>query len=253
MISKVSIRNFKSLRDVQVDLERFTVFVGPNGSGKTSVLEGLDLLCRSFDRIPTLENEYRTFQTFGANDPVELSCLNDGVHYRYRTASPPPSPHSQHWSGEGAAYATVAVPLEWKKWETARGINLPRMPLTLGLRLEPTRLRQPGARSPDPRSMTPEGTGMHSALASMALENPDEWQKLQDDLRRIVPSIQRLRHTPQSELLFDTTNGKGLKATQVSEGTLLTLGLLTAIHGMTRPGLLLLDDVDRGLHPKAQR
>jgi predicted ATPase len=253
MISKVSIRNFKSLRDVQVDLERFTVFVGPNGSGKTSFLEGLDLLCRSFGRSPNIENEYRTFQTFGAKDPVELSCFNEGIYYRYRTASPPTSPHSQQWSGEGAAFARDAQPLEWKQWGTARGDNLPLLPQTLGLRLEPTRLRQAGSHTPDPRLMTPNGSGMHSALASMALENPDEWQKLQDDLRRIVPSIQRLRHTPQSELLFDTTNGKGLKSTQVSEGTLLTLGLLAAIHGVTRPGLLLLDDADRGLHPKAQR
>jgi predicted ATPase len=54
-------------------------------------------------------------------------------------------------------------------------------------------------------------------------------------------------------LLFDTTTGTGLKAPQVSEGTLLTLGLLTAIHSPRRPGLLLLDDFDRALHPKAQR
>ncbi|MGL5096209.1 MAG: AAA family ATPase, partial [Planctomycetia bacterium] len=77
--------------------------------------------------------------------------------------------------------------------------------------------------------------------------------KLQEDLRRIVPSIRGLRHTPQKELLFDTVNAKGLKADQVSEGTLLTLGLLTAIHGANKPGVLLLDDLDRALHPSAQR
>src|SRR3954462_8197097 len=41
MINKVRIQNFKSLRDVSVELERFTVFVGANGSGKTSVLEAI--------------------------------------------------------------------------------------------------------------------------------------------------------------------------------------------------------------------
>ena len=41
MIHKVRIQNFKCLRDVSVDLERFTVFVGANGSGKTSVLEAI--------------------------------------------------------------------------------------------------------------------------------------------------------------------------------------------------------------------
>ena len=41
MIHKVHIQNFKSLRDVSIDLERFTAFVGANGSGKTSVLEAI--------------------------------------------------------------------------------------------------------------------------------------------------------------------------------------------------------------------
>lgn len=253
MISKVSIRNFKCLRDVQIDLERLTVFVGPNASGKSSVLQALDLLCRTFRRGNVdLEGEYQSFRSSGTTDPVELSCLAEGVRYRYRTV-PPPTPGGQQGSGDRAVYSRDASPETWKQWGVERGATPPALPLSLWLRLEPTRLRQPGGHGPDPRVMTPEGTGMHTALASMALEDPDEWQKLQDDLRRIVPSIRRLRHTPQSELLFDTVNGKGLKATQVSEGTLLTLGLLTAIHGVPRPGLLLLDDLDRGLHPKAQR
>jgi predicted ATPase len=87
----------------------------------------------------------------------------------------------------------------------------------------------------------------------MALEDPDRWQELQEQLKSIIPTIRRLRHTPQQALLFDTITAKGLSANQVSEGTLLMLGLLTAIYSKDRPGLILLDDLDRGLHPKAQR
>ncbi|WP_232055927.1 AAA family ATPase [Tuwongella immobilis] len=101
--------------------------------------------------------------------------------------------------------------------------------------------------------MQSNGHGLHTATAAMSLEDPDLWLVLQEQLRQIVPSIRRLRHTPQQELLFDTINGKGFKAHQVSEGTLLTLGLLAAIHGVNKPGILLLDDLDRALHPKAQR
>jgi predicted ATPase len=40
----------------------------------------------------------------------------------------------------------------------------------------------------------------------------------------------------------------------VSDGTLLVLGLLTVLVGTDdRPHLILLDDLDHGLHPKAQR
>ncbi len=41
MIHKVRIQNFKSLRDVSVELERFTVFVGAYSSGKTSLLDAI--------------------------------------------------------------------------------------------------------------------------------------------------------------------------------------------------------------------
>ena len=76
MISKVSIRNFKCLRDVQIDLERFTVFVGPNASGKSSILQGLNLLCLSFrGQEGTLEEELLAAISRGSNDcPSELAA-----------------------------------------------------------------------------------------------------------------------------------------------------------------------------------
>src|ERR1700761_5479445 len=46
MIHAVRFRSYKALRDVEIDLDRFTVLVGPNASGKTSVLEGLHHLTR---------------------------------------------------------------------------------------------------------------------------------------------------------------------------------------------------------------
>ncbi len=252
MIRCVTIKNFKCLRDVTVNLEPFTVFVGANGSGKTSFLQALDLLCRTFRTQPAVQtdNEYRAHRSHGTTEDVELSCLSDALHFRYRTTSQPnqSGPRGKNRAG-GATFATDGDPPNWKPWQLQEGT----LPNPVWLRLETPQLRAHQAHGNDPRSMAPTGAGMHTALASMALEEPDEWQKLQADLKRIVPAVLRLRHTPQSELLFDTINGKGLKAHQVSEGTLLTLGLLTAIHGANKPGVLLLDDLDRALHPKAQR
>lgn len=54
------------------------------------------------------------------------------------------------------------------------------------------------------------------------------------------------------ELIFDMANVKDLPARFVSEGTLLVLGLLTIILGPNKQRILLLDDIDRGLHPVAQ-
>ena len=47
MITRMSVRNFKALRQVQVDLSPFTVLIGPNDAGKTSFLEAVYALAES--------------------------------------------------------------------------------------------------------------------------------------------------------------------------------------------------------------
>jgi len=49
MIKRFRVQNYKALRDVTIDLEPITVLIGPNDSGKTSILEALGALCRSVD------------------------------------------------------------------------------------------------------------------------------------------------------------------------------------------------------------
>lgn len=49
MITKLRVKNFKALRDVEIDLTPIHVLIGPNDSGKTSILDALAALCRSVD------------------------------------------------------------------------------------------------------------------------------------------------------------------------------------------------------------
>lgn len=246
MIQQVTIKNFKCLRDVSVNLKRFTVFVGANGSGKTSILQAIDLLCRTFrSQQPDLENQYLSNRSYGSTEDVELSCRSGDMHFRYRTN---PQPQQKQWSGSGASFAEEGQTLDWKPWKPQQE----KLPNPVWLRLSPTVLRRPQP-AQDIRNMEDNGNGMHRALSSMLLERRADFFRLEEDLRRIVPSVEQLQPTADHEIRFDTINGKGLTALQVSEGTLLTLGLLTAVHGLNKPGVLLLDDLDRALHPKAQR
>lgn len=48
-------------------------------------------------------------------------------------------------------------------------------------------------------------------------------------------------------------HGQWLDAQLASEGTLLVLGLMTIVHGVTSNRLLLMDNIERAHHPKAQR
>src|SRR6266540_2601821 len=73
MLARLKIQNFRSLVNVDVPLSRLTAFVGPNGSGKTSVLRALSILfgetwpsLRSF-RIP------QDFTNFDTSVPIEIT------------------------------------------------------------------------------------------------------------------------------------------------------------------------------------
>src|SRR5487761_1297112 len=47
MIERIKIQNYKALREVSLELTPIHVLIGPNDSGKTSVLEAVAALCRS--------------------------------------------------------------------------------------------------------------------------------------------------------------------------------------------------------------
>lgn len=44
LINKITIRNFKSIENIELDLGRFNVFIGANGSGKSNILEAIAML-----------------------------------------------------------------------------------------------------------------------------------------------------------------------------------------------------------------
>ena len=54
-------------------------------------------------------------------------------------------------------------------------------------------------------------------------------------------------------MLFDFEHAENVSARTASEGTLMMLGLITVLLGPIRPRILLLDDIEHGLHPLAQK
>ena len=51
MITRFGVRNYKALRNISLDLTPLHALIGPNDSGKTSVLEALAALCKSVDSL----------------------------------------------------------------------------------------------------------------------------------------------------------------------------------------------------------
>lgn len=75
--------------------------------------------------------------------------------------------------------------------------------------------------------------------------------------RRLSPGVERIRvggghDGVREQIALDMAGAPGLPAAVLSEGTLVTLALLTSICASPDRPLVLLDDIDQALHPRAQ-
>lgn len=261
MIETLSIRNFKVLREVDLRLRPLTLIVGPNASGKSTILEALR---RVLDYL-----SQGTFANRGLKREIFLSRSSRGemrlngsgglvgkrldFDLRFSRASEEPDKATLVWGGR-------RLPNDAAK--NAPYVLRDEIKPARALALKVSQLAAPSYPK-DMRTILPsDGEGLSAFLASLSLEYPTQFQEIVRKLRTIVPAVENIRlkrayvddrsdrHVGY-ELLFDMRGAKGLSAYSVSEGTLLTLGLLTVLSETEPPQLVLIDDLERGLHPKA--
>jgi energy-coupling factor transporter ATP-binding protein EcfA2 len=284
MINHVSFRNFKGLRSVEVSLEQFTVFVGPNASGKTSILEGLFYLSQLRDKDPyeLFKDDLHPLMLYsrGAQGEMKLEVSTPNGCRRLSVTPPDlPPEHSAYqfmmesanrWQMNAQFNPNVKGEGGWASLGHVEGARQKMSPAVL-VQLEPVRLASPSYGKEREPQMARDGSGLASALVRMAGNRPDDFQELQKRLRRIIPSMQKVRfdrapvrlraseHDPMlieywgDAIVFDFENASNVPARMASDGTLLALAILTVAMAPDRPKLILLDNVENGLHPNAQK
>lgn len=266
MIHHVDFHNFKALRDVSLDLERLTVLVGPNASGKTSVLEGLHYLAELQSKRPQevlgTDEDLRALATRHDGHVMVLACSTSKHDLEFRVSPAPRGVPGKEF-----------VVRERAPDEPATDTS------ALLLRLDVNRLTAPSYSEEPIPQMESDGAGLASVLAYLSSNSVGSITEIQEALRTVVPSVLEIR-TPRARVTrietevitqggksfthrgdrvywgnsieFDMVGAARIPAHMASEGTMLVLGLLAAIMGPSRPEVVLMDDLDRSLHPKAQ-
>jgi predicted ATPase len=276
-LTRFSAERFKSLAAVDVPLRSFNVLVGANGAGKTSVLEGMFLLSQlRYKKPKTIFSGRRSLSklaTLGRSGPVRLRLEvgNDKAQFVEYIGEPrvdEPATHRVRLCHHGE--------LHEHDYAHGRltGMTPRELPLlrafgqTTLLRLDAYQLARPWVSSSEHPTLRHDGGGLPAVLANLAAVNHERLEEIFDATRKIIPAFRTARMprqrvpAPRGRAEDDEEIGNGLElelygrwldANLASEGTLLVLGLMTIVHGLSPTRLLLMDDIERALHPKAQR
>jgi len=290
MITAIALRNFKNYKNTTItfDQSRLHAIVGQNSSGKTSLLQSIDYISQlahqSFSAIFQHDRSPDYLVRVGA-DHFEVSirgvngnktqhnwaaaflCKQDKGTWQPRCS----------WETNGSSNELVG----WTKSLKDAPSPIPQLiGHTVYLKLIARNLSQAAYSDEVVPRVEYDGTGLAPTLDYLRSENPKSFADLQSMLQQVIPTVQKVdvrrakvevlrertvevdgkalpyeerREMTGQEVVLSMSSGERIPAHAISEGTMLTLGLLTVLFNPQKPNLVLLDDIEQGLHPLAQR
>lgn len=299
MLQRLEVKNFLALRDVSLDLEPFTVLVGANASGKTTILEALHRVCglqngyhrmlveggdyvERFNNGETLVINPTEVLNQNATGDIEFHLVFNNQTHKFSIIKNDKDGRLEAWNfrvfQKDSPSSTTG---SYSNNLYAKSLFL----LELGVFAPSTSLIQANFSSLSRPSVSPlpvpflerSGAGLPTICAATQQEFPDAFDQVQKHLTTIIKGLKRFRirraESQKSyyvninldtynfeqiigtaeQLIFDFDDAVGVPAKYVSEGTLLVLCILVAAARFEGEALILIDDLERGLHPKAVR
>ncbi|WNG23401.1 AAA family ATPase [Cystobacter fuscus] len=212
VIQKVSFRNFKAYRSLDLELEPFTVLVGPNASGKTTLLQGLHLatgLAGNREGVLSEPVERSALSSYGSKEPTDwrLSGVWGGTAGIVQVSVEPlakAATMTGQWAGvnfqakmgldEPTAGQLVIKQMFSKSPDDAVPPDFQDALLATSiLRFEAQALAKASYSEEQIPEIDGRGDGLASLLAYLKLSQDEVFDGIEQALKQIVPSVRRIR------------------------------------------------------------
>ncbi len=252
MITSMHIENFKCFKDFDIDLGPFNVLVGPNDSGKTSLLQAIRVASVLRTEMKTQDREIhdRSGVRVGPETLYQGERVEDRIRISVRHR---PAGASGDNVFEAVADCYTQPPGNVRNvWEARaeaaeRGATLGEVSFW---RLDPKALRVP---TPLVEKLAPDGAGLPGLVARMAIRRDGSVDALERDFRQRFPFYTAIIAAPSqrgdvAHLRFRTSQGGELPCTHVSDGVMLSLAFMAIRHAMRSPEILLIEQPEDGVH-----
>lgn len=239
MIASVGFRHFKALRNTRLALAPFNLVIGPNGSGKTSLIEAL-LRLRTLSRLPLAPSSGARAERRESQVEFRFSAPHEGITVRVECTADLVCDGLRIYPPEAPGWPALC-----EKLSTVRGYVLDHVAL--------------GAPSPrgDGEELVGNGANLAAVLATMRERDPDAFTGLTAELLRILPEFRSLELVEHSngtvEFGLRLAEDGVVPAGELSQGMLYLVAVLALAFDPTPPRVLCVEEIDRGVHPRMLR
>ena len=274
MIKTFRARNYGCLVDVTAQLTPLHAFIGPNDSGKSTLLHGMRTVVQLASRkFSLIDGRWLPFNPFlpdrldeekPASDDILLGCGVEGGWYSYEVSRGGPEERASTGSGDtfgSGPYAsrTLRPVTEWSELgHAAHGSHdevFPQLASARLVRFDPDALRKPSGLIPEVESVEfvdERGFGLPGVYFALRNLGDDVFPSIVEDVRRHFQTVKGLRVKAVSsstvELEVELRNGARVSAERMSEGLLYYLAF-AALRHIQPASLLLVEEPENGLHP----
>lgn len=283
-LNYIEIENFKSIKELKLELRNISILIGPNGAGKSNFIQFFNLLNNIISK--DLQNyiaknggadsflyfsrkfteSFSGTLTFGRNEYFfELTATNDNNFFFSKEVTRYYNPRLDKKSSKNLSTGNKETQLidEYKR-ETHAGVVhyiLGSMSRWRVYHFHDTsasaKVKQEGDIN-DNRSLRRDASNLAAFLFLLQENHPEHFIRIENTIKLIAPFFEKFQLEPlalnKEKIRLEwkhTGSDEYFNANHLSDGTLRMICLITLLLQPNLPDTIIIDEPEIGLHPAA--